>query len=84
MKNLSVHMFMHTLHLPFGPSQVLTYFLNFGNDVSDFIFNGRLFHIFGPKDLKLWVPNLLVLKRFTMMSFCLSFEFSLGVNIIFI
>ena len=53
-------MFMHTLHLHFAPSQVLIYSLNFGNDISDFIFDGRLFHIFVPNDLKLWVPNPLV------------------------
>ena len=76
-------MFMHTLHLHFGPSQVLIYSLNFRKDVSDFIFDGRLFHIFGPRDLKLWVPNLLVFIRLTMMSFCLTFAFSLGVNIFF-
>ena len=43
-------MFMYTLHQHFSPSQVLIYSLNF--DVSDFIFDGRLFHISGPKDLK--------------------------------
>ena len=75
---------MHTLHLHFGPNQVLMYSLNFGNDVSDFIFDGRLFHIFGPKVLKLWVPNLLVFIHLNMMSLCLTFEFSLGVNIFFI
>ena len=74
---------MHTLHLYFSPSQVLIYFLNFRNDVSDFIFDGRLFHIFGTKDLQLSVPNLLVFIRLTMMSFCLTFKFSLGLNIFF-
>ena len=69
---------MHTLHLHFSPSQVLIYSLNFRKDVSDSIFDGRLFHIFGPKDLKLWVPNLLVFIRLTMMSFCLTFAFFLG------
>ena len=58
---------MHTLHVHFGLSQVLIYPLNLGNDVSDFIFDGWLFHIFGPKDLKLWVPNLLEFIRLTMM-----------------
>ena len=43
-------MFMYTLHQHFSPSQVLIYSLNF--DVSDFIFDGRSFHISGPKDLK--------------------------------
>ena len=76
-------MFMHTMYLHFGPSQDLIYSLNFGNDVSDFIFYGRLFYIFGPKGLKLWVPNLLVFVRLVLMSFCLTFEFSLGVNIFF-
>ena len=76
-------MFMHTLHLRFTPSQVLIHALNFGNDVSNFIFDGRLFHIFRSKDLKFWVPNLLVLIRLTMMSFYLTFKFSLGVNIFF-
>ena len=52
-RTFSVHMFMLTLHLHLCPSQVLIYSLNFGNDVSDFIFDGRLFHIFGPKELKL-------------------------------
>ena len=74
-RTFSVHMF--------GPSQVLIYYLNFGNDVSDFMFDGRLFHIFGRKDLKLWVPNLLLSIRLTMMSFCFTSEFSLGVNIFF-
>ena len=78
---MSVHMFMKTLHLQLGPSQILIYSLNFQNDVSDFIFDRRLFHIFGPKELKLWVPNLLVFICLSMMSFCLTFEFSLGVNI---
>ena len=41
---------MHILHLHFGPNQ--------GNDVSNFIFDGKLFHIFGPKDLKLWVTKM--------------------------
>ena len=36
-------MFMHTLHLHFGPSQVLVYFLNFGNGVSNFISDDSLF-----------------------------------------
>ena len=67
---LYIYMFMHTLHLHFGPSQVLLHSLIFGNDVSDFIFDGRLFHIFGPMDFKLWVSNLLVFIRLTMMSFC--------------
>ena len=43
---------LHTLHLHFGSSQVLIYSLNFRNDVSDLIFDGRMFHIFGPRDLK--------------------------------
>ena len=64
-------MFTYTMHLQFGPSQVLIYSLNFRKDVSDFIFDGRLFHIFGPRDLKLWVPNLLVFMCLTMKSFCL-------------
>ena len=76
-------MFRHALHLDFGPSQVLIYSLNFRNDVSDFILDGMLFHIFGPKNLKFWVPNLLVVIRLTMMSFCLTFESSLGVNMFF-
>ena len=76
-------MFMHSSYLHFCPSQVLIYFLNFRNDVSDFIFDGSLFHVFGSRDLKLWVPNLLVFMRFTVMSFCLTFAFSLGVNIFF-
>ena len=67
-------------YLPSAP-QVLIYSLNFENDVSDFIFDHRLSHIFGPKDLKLWLPNLLAFIRLTMMLFCLTFEFSLGVNI---
>ena len=75
-------MFMHTLHLHPGPSEVLIYSLNFGNDVSDFIFDGRFCHFFGPKDLKLWLPNLLVLIRLTIMLFH-TFEISLGVTIFF-
>ena len=75
-------MFMHTLHLHFGPSQVLVHSLNFGNGVSNFISDDSLFHVFGAKDLRLWVPSLLVFISLTMMSFCLTFEFSLGVNII--
>ena len=55
--------------LNFGQSGVLIYSFNFGNDVFDFIFDGRLFHIFEPKDLKLWVQNLVVYIRLTMMSF---------------
>ena len=82
-RTFSVLMFMHTLRLHFGPSQVLIHSLNFGKDVSNYIFDDRLFHIFGPKDLKLWVPNLLVFIRLTTMSFCLNFEFSLGVNIFY-
>ena len=74
-RTFSVHMFMHTFHLHFGPSQVLIYSLTFGNDVSDFIFDGRLFDIFGLRDLKLLVRNLLVFIRLTMMSFCLNFAF---------
>ena len=50
-RTFSVHVFMHIIHLHFGPSQVLIYSLNIGNDVSDFIFDGRLLHIFGPKAL---------------------------------
>ena len=76
-------MFMHTLHLHFGLSQILIYSLNFRNDVSDLIFDGRLFHIFGPRDLKPWSPNLLVFLRLTVMSFYFTFAFSLGVNIFF-
>ena len=75
---------LHTLHLQFGPCQVLIYSLNLRNDVSDFIFGGKLLHIFGPRDLKFWVPNLLAFVCFTMMSFCLIFAFSLGVNIFFV
>ena len=71
-------MFMHTMHLNFGPTQVLIYSLNFKNDVSDFIFDGRLVYIFGTRDLKLWVQNLPVFIRLTMMSFCLTFAFYLG------
>ena len=71
---------MHTWHLHLGPSQVLIYSLNLGNDISDFIFDGRLFHIFGPKDLKIWLPNLLVFISVTIVSFYLTFKFSLGVN----
>ena len=41
---------MHILHLHFGQNQ--------GNDVSNFIFDGKLFHVFGPKDLKLWVTKM--------------------------
>ena len=82
-RTFPVHVFMHTMHLHFGPSHLFIYSLNFRNDVSDFIYDGRLFHIFGPKDLMLWVPNLVVFIRLTMMSFSLTFEFSLGVNIFF-
>ena len=60
-KNLTtfhVQMFKYTLHLHFGPNQILIYSLNLGN-VSDFIFDGRLCHFFGPKYLNLWVANLL-------------------------
>ena len=71
-------MFMHTMHLNFGPTQVLIYSLNFKNDVSDFIFDGRLVYLFGTRDLKLWVQNLPVFIRLTMMSFCLTFAFYLG------
>ena len=71
-------MFMHTMHLNFGPTQVLIYSLNFKNDVSDFIFDGRLVYVFGTRDLKLWVQNLPVFMRLTMMSFCLTFAFYLG------
>ena len=71
-------MFMHTMHLNFGPTQVLIYSLNFKNDVSDFIFDGRLVYLFGTRDLKLWVQNLPVFMRLTMMSFCLTFAFYLG------
>ena len=69
--------------LHFGPSQILIYSLNFGNDVSDFIFSRKLFQIFRPKDHKLWVPNVLVFIRLAMISFCLTFAFSLGLNIFF-
>ena len=71
-------MFMHTMHLNFGPTQVLIYSLNFKNDVSDFIFDGRLVYLFGTRDLKLWVQNLPVFMRLTMRSFCLTFAFYLG------
>ena len=71
-------MFMHTMHLNFVPTQVLIYSLNFKNDVSDFIFDGRLVYLFGTMDLKLWVQNLPVFIRLTMMSFCLTFAFYLG------
>ena len=71
-------MFMHTMHLNFGPTQVLIYSLNFKNDVSDFIFDGTLVYVFGTRDLKLWVQNLPVFMRLTMMSFCLTFAFYLG------
>ena len=74
---------MYTLHWHFSSSQVLIYSLNFRKDVSHFIFDDRLFNIFDPRDLKLWVPNLLVFIRLTMMSFCLTFAFSLGLNIPF-
>ena len=80
-RTFSVHIFMYTLHLHFGPSQVLIYSLNFRNDISDFTFDGRLFHIFGPRELKLWIPNLLAFMHLTMMSFFFTFVFSLGVNI---
>ena len=73
-------MFMHTL-LRSIPS--FKAFLNFRKDVSNFILDGRLFQIFGCKGITLWVPNLLVFIRLTMMSFYLTFEFSLGVNIFF-
>ena len=71
-------MFMHTMHLNFGPTQVLIYSLNFKNDVSDFIFDGTLVYVFGTRDLKLWVQNLPVFMRLTLMSFCLTFAFYLG------
>ena len=78
-----VRIFMHALHLHFGPSQVLIYSLNFRKNVSDFIFDGRLFHMFGLRELKLWIPNLLAVMHLTMMSFFLTFVFSLSVNIFF-
>ena len=52
-------------------------------DASDFIFDGRYFHIVRLQDLRLWVPNLLVLIRLTMMSLCLTFRFPFDGNIFF-
>ena len=43
----------------------------------------RLFRIFRPKDLKLWVPNLLGLINLTMMLLCFTFGFFLDVNTFF-
>ena len=83
MTTIPVQMLMHTLHLKFGWRQVLAYSLSLRNDVPDFIFDGRFFHIFGPKNLKLWEPNLLALICLTMMSLSLTFMFFLGMNIFF-
>ena len=41
------------------------------------------FYIFWPKNLTLWVPNLLVLIHLIMMLLCLTLGFSLDVNILY-
>ena len=57
---------LHTLHLYFGPGQILMIFLNFNNEVVDLIYSGmehdsgNVFHMFAPKALKLLFPNFVV------------------------
>ena len=44
------------LYLQLGPNQALIYSLNFVIDINDFIFLGSLFHILGPRAVKLLSP----------------------------
>ena len=44
---------LQTLHLQLGPNHVLINSLNSVIDVNDFIFAESLFHILGPKPVKL-------------------------------
>ena len=70
-----------TLHLCLGLNHVLIYSLKLGNEFSGFIFDDSLFHIFGSKNLKFWVPDLLVLIPLFKMTLCLILGFSLNENI---
>ena len=70
-----VQIFMHTSPLKFGPWPVLLYSLNLGNFVSGFIVDGRHGHILEHKNLKLWVPNLMVLICLTMIFFRCGYIF---------
>ena len=49
-----IQMFMHTLYIHFGRNQVWIYSLKkLAKGIFDFIFDGGLCYIFGPRDIKL-------------------------------
>lgn len=83
-------MHAQTLYIQLGWNQISIYSLTLRKDVLDFIFIGKLFHIFGPKDFKLLSSYLEVLKRLSIVSFDLSIvsigltlEFTFGLKYIF-
>lgn len=75
-------MHAQTLHIQLGWNQISIYSLTLRKDILDFILIGKLFHIFGPKDLKLLSSYLEVLKRLSIVSFGLSIV-SIGLTLEF-
>ena len=75
-------MHAQTLHIQLGWNQISIHSLTLRKDILDFILIGKLFHIFGPKDLKLLSSYLEVLKRLSIVSFGLSIV-SIGLTLEF-
>ena len=60
LKQINYLTILQTLHLQLSPNQVLVNSLNFVIYVNDFIFVGSLFHILGPRAVKLLSPQVAV------------------------
>ena len=60
---------LQRLNLPFGQHHSLIYFMNLLKEVSDFVFCGSSFDIFGLKAIKLLLPQIGVLWLLSTMPF---------------